>query len=344
MNTRAVAVFVAAGLLAALATGALRRVALRRGLLDHPNARSSHSTPTPRGGGLSIAAVWLAWTAASAFVAGADPVAAAGIGIGAALVAAVGFADDHRHVPAAIRFAVHVVAVAIAVWALGGVALGALDRSVAHGFVQAFAVVACVWFVNLFNFMDGIDGIAASESATVSLGAAWLTWLLDGPAWLTTSWLVLAGGSVGFLAHNWPPARIFMGDVGSGFLGFAIGALLVASTHVAGFTVWTALILVAAFSADATVTLVRRAARGEKWYAAHRSHAYQHLARRWRSHRTVTLLFIALDACILLPVAFLSTAVPTSGPWLAAITLVVLCTLAWLAGAGEPGETAPSRT
>jgi Fuc2NAc and GlcNAc transferase len=323
----------------------MRRVAVRRGLLDHPNARSSHATPTPRGGGLSIASVWLAWIAASAFVGDANPMTASAIGLGAALVAGVGFADDHRHVSAAIRFAVHLVAVGIALWALGGVPLEPLASTGANVFLlQGLAVLACVWFVNLFNFMDGIDGIAASESATVSLGAAWLTWLLDGPAWLTTSWLVLAGGSVGFLAHNWPPARIFMGDVGSGFLGFAIGALLVASTHVAGFTVWTALILVAAFSADATVTLVRRAARGEKWYAAHRSHAYQHLARRWRSHRTVTLLFVGIEACVLLPLAFLSTAVPTSGPWLAAITLVVLCTLAWLAGAGEPGETAPSST
>ena len=141
----------------------------------------------------------------------------------------------------------------------------------------------------------------------VSIG---ILWLLDAPRLLVLAWLALGGACVGFLVHNWPPARIFMGDSGSGFLGFAIALLLVQSSGVPGFSPWTAVILVAVFAADATVTLLRRVVRGERMSQGHRSHAYQRLARHWGSHRRVTQLCIAVNVCVGFPLALASVLAP----------------------------------
>ena len=338
MTPFAAALPLAAFIAAALLTGLVRRAALHGGLLDHPNERSSHVAPTPRGGGVAIVLVVLAVVAWWA-LRGKIPVATAlGLLLGGGLVAAIGFLDDRGHVPAHIRLLVHLVALGGALLAVGGLPPvqwgGArVDLGPAG---DAFAVIACAWFLNLFNFMDGIDGIAAAEGAFVSFASAALVAAGGGPGTLVAVWATLGAASLGFLAWNWPPAHIFMGDVGSGFLGFAIALLLVVSTASPQFSVWTAIILVAPFVADATVTLLRRAIRGDRWYSAHRSHAYQRLSRRWGGHLPVTLLFIALNVALVLPAAWWSSVQLSHGPGVAAALYALLVAAAWLAGAGRP--------
>ena len=331
-----------AAVTAALLTGVVRHFVLARGLLDVPNERSSHVVPTARGGGIAIVAVVLAVAALSLWTGGADTRLALGLLLGGALVAGIGFLDDRGHVSAPLRLLVHFVALGGALAAIGGLPAvtwgdGRVDLGLAG---DVLACVAGVWFLNLFNFMDGIDGIAASEAAFVAFAAAWLAGTTGAPAWLITLWLVTGGASLGFLLWNWPPARIFMGDVGSGFLGFVLPLLLVYSTGHSGLNLWTALILGAPFVADATVTLVARIARGERWYSAHRSHAYQWLSRRWGSHARVTGLFILVNVGLVLPAAWWTVLWPQHGPLAASLVLVTLGVAARAAGAGRPEAVA----
>lgn len=328
----------------ALLTGVVRDLVLRRGLLDVPNARSSHVRPTARGGGAAIVAIVLLGVAFALWQGGLDARLGWSALLGGAAVAGIGFLDDHGHVPAPLRLLVHFVALAGALAVTGG--LGEVpwgDGTLGPGLAgDVLACIACVWFLNLFNFMDGIDGIAAAESAFIAFAAAWLAGSTGAPAPLVMLWLVTGAASLGFLAWNWPPARIFMGDVGSGFLGFVLPLLLVYSTAHSDLNLWTALILGAPFVADATVTLVARIARGERWYSAHRSHAYQWLSRRWGSHARVTGLFILVNVGLVLPAAWWSVHRPQLGPLLAAVVLAALSCAARAAGAGRP-ETAASR-
>ena len=328
---------------AALLTGVVRQFVLARGLLDVPNARSSHVLPTARGGGVAIVAVTLAGVLLTALRGGLDSPLARGVLLGGSLVAGVGLLDDRGHVPVPLRLLVQFVAVAGALVAIGGLPAvplgeGHVDLGVAG---DLFAGLACVWFLNLFNFMDGIDGIAASEAAFVALAAAGLTASTGAPAPLVVLWLVVGGACAGFLAWNWPPARIFMGDVGSGFLGFVLALLLVCSTGRSGLNAWAALILVAPFVADATVTLVARIARGERWYSAHRSHAYQWLSRRWGSHARVTGLFLLVNVVLVLPAAWWAVLRPQHGPVLALLVVALLGVAARAAGAGR-ADSAPA--
>ena len=286
-------------------TGVLRRYARARNLLDIPNARSSHRVPTPRGGGLAIVASFLLalpWLAAAGLVRWSLVWALLGAGVGSALI---GFLDDHRHVAARWRLLGHF---AVAAWAtlwLGGLppltAFGhVLELS---GFGHALAVVYLVWMLNLYNFMDGIDGIAGVEAMCVCLSAALVLALSlpgAGGAWPP---LLLGCAVAGFLFWNFPSARIFMGDVGSGFLGLMLGILSLQAAWAAPQLLWSWVILLGVFVVDATFTLLRRLLRGDKCYEAHRDHAYQHAARRFGRHWPVTLAVAAIDLCWLLPIA-----------------------------------------
>ncbi|MDZ7750175.1 MAG: glycosyltransferase family 4 protein [Gammaproteobacteria bacterium] len=325
---------------AALVLTAMVRVyAVRRELLDTPNARSSHTVPTPRGGGVSIVLVYLVATAFAALAGWIDAAAALGLGGGALGVTAVGFWDDHGHVSRRLRFAVHLGA---AVWALawlGGLpplplGSGSVDLGLAG---DALAAVAIVWLLNLYNFMDGIDGIAATEAITVAAGGALILLLGGTPG--AAGWLFwLAASAAGFLVWNWPPARIFMGDAGSGFLGFAFGALAVATSHGGAINLWSWAILLAAFIGDATWTLLRRLARRDTWYEAHRSHAYQIAARRWGSHLKVTLLVGAFNLLWLLPLALLAANRPGWGWALALLAYLPVVAAGVGLGAGLPDD------
>lgn len=321
-----------------LLTGRVRNYSLERGILDLPNERSSHVLPTPRGGGLGIVvATLLAYVVL--FAAKLMPLTTfMALFIGGALVAVVGFWDDCKGASPWVRIFAHIAA---AIWALGWLGEGWPHEFLSSG-IQGVGwagalgfILILVWMLNLYNFMDGIDGIAAVEAVLVAGGGALILvshGFYDAPLWLGS----LAAGAAGFLVWNWPPAKIFMGDSGSGFLGFIIGALA-ASTVISGSVpVWTWLILLAVFVTDATFTLSRRVLRRDRWYHPHRSHAYQKAARLWGSHRNVTLTIAAINLLWLLPLAWISATFTESGLILAVIAFLPLIFLAYKLGAGLP--------
>ena len=279
---------------ALLGTWWARRYALRRRLIDAPGARRSHVVATPRGGGIAIVAalvpvfVWLASQDASG--GGLAFCAASGL----VLVAGIGWLDDHRPLSALVRLAVHIVAATLL--AIGMASAGA-----------ALWWCLCVWIlavglVNVWNFMDGIDGLASVEALTVCVGAAVIYALLGFSAHSLVP-VLLTAAVAGFLVWNFPPASIFMGDTGSGFLGLVIGALAIQAAWLSPKLLWCWCILLGVFIVDATWTLIRRLLRGVKVYEAHRSHAYQIASRRLGAHLPVTLLVLVVNLLWLLPIA-----------------------------------------
>lgn len=255
-----------------------RLYALNKGLLDNPNARSSHTLATPRGGGLVFMLLWPV-AGIGAILLGVWSLQQALVFLpGAALIGLVGYWDDHHGLPARWRAMVHFLAAAGGVAVLGGVStldLGVIEFHLGW-LASVLAVLAIVWSVNLFNFMDGTDGIAGVEALFVFGMGGILLWQAGGAALAAPIW-ALAAAVAGFLVWNWPRAKIFMGDVGSGFLGFLIAVFALAGDAWFGVPALLWVILYGVFWFDATLTLLRRIAAGERWYAAHRSHAYQRL-------------------------------------------------------------------
>jgi Fuc2NAc and GlcNAc transferase len=336
-GTLSVSVGVVTLVATALLTGVVRRRAILRGMLDVPNPRSSHIAATPRGGGLAIALVASVALGALAF-AGTMRTNLLWVLIGGGgAVALVGFVDDRRPVSAGIRLLVHVAAALWAVFWLGGLSAIPLHHQVLHlGWIgDVLAILAVVWVLNLFNFMDGIDGIAASEAVFVT-GAALAPLALCGvSADVSVATLTVGAACCGFLPWNWPPAKIFMGDVGSGYVGYAVAALALAAARQSPVMAWVWLILGGVFFVDATVTLVRRLLGGERVYEAHRAHAYQWLARRWGSHRRVTIAVLLVNVLWLLPCALLATLQPSYAALTVVVALAPLALVAIAAGAGR---------
>ncbi len=261
-------------------------------LMAVPNARSSHRVPTPTMGGLAMVVVLLAFLI-SKVAAGAEP--ALGLALGGAVLAVIGLWDDVRELGALLRLACHVLAASLAVYYLR------LDWSLAALLLATFLLV---WHVNLFNFMDGIDAIAGVQVLVFALGATLLTGGI--PGWLGELAWVLAASTLGFLAFNWPPAKIFMGDVGSGFLGLVLGVLALTLAELEYLPLVASLILLSGFWFDASYTLCVRIVTGQRFLSAHRSHLYQKLAGR-RGHAFTTTAFAALAVLWLLPLAALAT-------------------------------------
>lgn len=321
-------------------TEALRRYALRRQVLDVPNARSSHSVPTPRGGGVAIVLGFLLGLCGLYGLGSVDAALIAALLPGGALIAAVGFWDDHTPLPARVRIVVHFAAALWALVCLGGWHRLELGFAVLEWGAAGYAVGALllVWLLNLYNFMDGIDGIAAAEAVCTGLGGALLLWLAGAPPAVP---LALAAAGLGFGLHNWPPARIFMGDAGSGFLGYVLGVLGLQATVSGATALWPWLILLGVFVVDATLTLLRRMLRGERWLEPHRTHAYQWAARRCGRHLPVTVATVALNLLWLLPCALLAVRYPS---WALPVTLLALAPLVWLALHFDAGRPEPAST
>jgi Fuc2NAc and GlcNAc transferase len=340
MNPLTLLASLSAALASGWLTGWLRRHALRANWLDVPNARSSHSAPTPRGGGLAIV-IAASGAFAVLWAAGVIDARLGGALLGVGLVvAATGFQDDRRAVAPLVRLGAHLAAATAALALLGGLpALQVGARLVDLGLAgDVLGALAIAWTLNLYNFMDGIDGIAAGEAAFIGLAVAVLAALGAGGAagsGVAAAALVFAAACAGFLAWNWPPARIFLGDVGSGYLGYVIAVLAIAHGRSAPAAPWIWLSLGAAFFADASVTLGRRLARGERPHQAHRTHAYQWLARRWHGHRPVTLALLAANCVLSLPLAAWGARAPQHAGLAAALSVGAWVALAWLAGAGR---------
>jgi Fuc2NAc and GlcNAc transferase len=332
----AASLFVFFLMLSFLLTEAVRYVLISRGRFDVPNARSSHVVPTPRGGGVAIVVSLLAFCLICYFIELVDLSLFLSVIIGGFAISAVGFIDDHFSISTLYRFVVQSMASGFAVYALNGVGSlqwgGGVVNLGALGVVLAF--VGIVWAVNLFNFMDGIDGIAGSQAVFMGSGCV-IIWFSTGhQASVAPLGGVLAASALGFLVLNWPPARIFMGDVGSGFIGYIIAVLALASARTDPVALWVWVVLGGLFIADATVTLLRRLARREAVHQAHRSHAYQHLSRR-RGHRQVTLLFLGVNMVLALPVAMAVVHWPTLASWIALGFIAALCIAFAALGSGR---------
>jgi Fuc2NAc and GlcNAc transferase len=221
-----------------------------------------------------------------------------------AWIAVVGFLDDHGHIAARWRLLAHFIGAAWALFWLTGLApVSVFGTTFDLGWVgHLLAAFYLVWMLNLYNFMDGIDGIAGVEAVTTCMGACLVYWLVGAGA-LIWAPLLLAAAVLGFLCWNFPPARIFMGDAGSGFLGIILGILSLQAAWSDPQLLWVWLILLGVFIIDATFTLLRRLLRGDKIYEAHRSHAYQFAARQMGRHLPVTLAVIVINLVWLLPIA-----------------------------------------
>jgi len=319
-----------------LITALVRLYLVRQGVLDIPNERSSHTIPVPRGGGISIVVVFLAavvWLLDRHAITGSLGLAILGGGVA---LGAIGFLDDHFRISIWVRLSIHFAAAGWALWWLGGTAPLSLGFSspLWDWVGRVLALVGLVWLINLYNFMDGIDGLAGMEAVCVG-GFGGLLMLRQGLGGYGESAWVLAAASCGFLVWNWPPAGIFMGDAGSGFLGLVLGVIALSSAKTQPTLLWPWLILLSVFIVDSTVTLMRRLIAGVRWYEAHRSHAYQHAAQRWRSHSKVTLTIAIVNLVWLFPLAWGACVHPTAGPIFMVVAAGPLVYLAFRLHAGQ---------
>jgi UDP-N-acetylmuramyl pentapeptide phosphotransferase/UDP-N-acetylglucosamine-1-phosphate transferase len=255
-----------------------RSYAIRRDLIDHPGERRSHDVPTPRGGGIAIVVALLVAASVLAWRHPQEIVLICGFVFGLMLVAGVGMIDDHRPLSPWLRLAVHSIAAGIF-----SLAVAATSDEV---LVALIAFVVAMVLTNVWNFMDGINGIAASQAALVAAGLAFVI----GGSW---GWmaLALAAACLGFLPFNFPRARVFLGDVGSSALGFAVGALLVVALARGRLSGALLLLPVSAFLVDSGLTLLRRVLRRERWWTSHAQHAYQRWAAKAGTHATVTFAY-----------------------------------------------------
>jgi len=318
-------------------TAVLRRYALAHSVMDIPNARSSHQHPTPRGGGVAIVISFLllAFFLAASFPFVTRTCAISLLG-GCAWVAAVGFLDDHGHIPARWRLLAHFAGAGWVLYWLAGLSpLPFFGVIVDMGWIgYVVAAFYLVWLLNLYNFMDGIDGLASVEAICVSLGGAVIYVILDYPQ-LAVVPTLLACAVAGFLFWNFPRAKIFMGDAGSGFLGMALGVMSLQAAWVAPQLLFCWLILLGVFIVDATLTLFRRLVRGDKVYQAHRSHAYQYASRWYGSHIPVTVGVCVINAIWLFPLAWLVAISQINGLVGLVISYVPLLALALTFRAGQ---------
>lgn len=312
------------------------RLAVSLRLLDTPNERSSHARPTPSGGGVAIMLALLLGLLFTQWLTPANAEQYLVSPYGAMLVAALllcllGVFDDLRGLSITLRFSVYgVVCVGMAWLLLGGGRFG--DGLVSAGLVL-FVAFTMLWLLNLYNFMDGIDGIAALQTVSVTGSAAALAWHSGATPQYIEFLLLLGAAHAGFLVLNWPPARLFMGDAGSVATGFLLGCLAVLGTVRGELNPLCWFILLGIFVVDATWTLLRRMLSGEPFTQPHRSHAYQRLSRHFGSHRAVDFLLLAVNLGWLLPLAYAAMTWPQHG-----LFLVILAYLPLLAGMAKIGR------
>lgn len=300
-------------------------------VLDHPNERSLHDRPVPRGGGLAILIAISICCAAVALFYSAHVLV--GMGLGTLIVAVVSFIDDRRSITPAGRLVAHVAASAVILYS--GLVLHELeipgmswDWSPIAGAV--LSAVSIVWMINLYNFMDGMDGFAGGMAVFGFGTFAVMGWAAGHDAFLSVS-LIIAAASAGFLFFNFPPARIFMGDVGSSTLGLLAATLSLWGTKDGIFPFWIAVLVFSPFIADATVTLLRRLMRREKLWQAHKTHYYQQLVQAgWGHRKTVLLEYAIMLGCAISALWGVDASSKIQGALLAGWTLFYFVFFVWV--------------
>jgi len=290
-----VLVFATVFILSLFLTYTIRYLANKKEILDHPNERSSHSIPTPKGGGLAIMIAFYSGLSYLSFASLIDTELFYAL-LTALPVILISLIDDIYPLSAKLRFGVQLISASAAVYFLGGVTsmdfiLFTLDGM----WVSFIALFGIIWMTNLYNFLDGIDGYAGAEALFVGLGA----YLLFG----SETALLLAVATAGFLLFNWHKASIFMGDVGSAPLGFIFAVLILYDAATPNFLGW--LMLLSLFWFDATLTLLRRAKQKERLSQAHKKHAYQRLNQAGFSHDKVVLFAMGVNTVILAALYFM---------------------------------------
>lgn len=324
-------------ILTLLFTGYMRHYALKKNIIDNPNERSSHSVPTPRGGGVAVVCSYLLALAVLIYSQQLTVHIGLTLMVAGFVIALLGFLDDHGHINSMLRLAIHFFVAIGTVISLGGFAEVTIFNGMQLGFIaNIIAVLFLVWLLNLYNFMDGINGIASVEAITTTVSMAILYYVFN--LSLNSDLLLLLAACVsGFLLWNFPKAKIFMGDACSGFLGLTLGilALIALKENLALFCAW--IICLGVFVVDATYTLIKRVLNGHKMYDAHRSHSYQILSRRWGSHTPVTLIVAAINLFWLFPIAYMTVIQQWAYPELAVlIAYLPLILLAFKLKAGNP--------
>ncbi|MEB1529358.1 MraY family glycosyltransferase [Xanthomonas sp. WHRI 7945] len=310
------ALLAALAALSAIGTWLSRRYALKRNLLDAPGERRSHTVATPRGGGVAIVATVLVACAYAASVWPQQGVAIAMFAAGLMLVAGIGWWDDHRPLSAALRLLVHAVA--------AGLLTALVYRLHQNPWLAALTWLATISLINIWNFMDGINGLATSQAMLAALGFAGFL-----PEPLRWACLVLVAACAGFLPFNYPRARIFLGDVGSGALGYLLAALFALCNVATGLTPWLLLIPISAFAIDAGFTLLSRMLAGERWWQPHAQHVYQRWVHAGRSHTVVTLAY-ALFSIVAITIAWFGGTLQTGGQVALALGWYLSASALWL--------------
>jgi Fuc2NAc and GlcNAc transferase len=312
------------------------RLVNHRHLLAQVNERSSHAKPTPTMGGVVIVLLVLAYLS---WLSQMEPHMALSMIAALSAVAAIGLWDDLASISALVRLIVHAGAAALGLWGLGLWGLwGLSDMGLVSWFLAGAVGLAAVWFVNLFNFMDGIDGIAAAQALIFCVGVQLLTGGV--PGWSGDLLWTISGVTLAFLAYNWPPARIFMGDVGSGFLGLLIALMTFQLWQTGMLPLVGSLILLAVFWFDASYTLCVRMLTGQPFTQAHRSHLYQRLAER-QGHLWTTIAFLVFSMLWLGPLAWVAVNFADYQILTLLIAVLPLAALCWRFKAGtiESDET-----
>lgn len=283
------------------------KYAVSNSIMDVPNFRSSHTIPTPRGGGISFVITFLTSILVILFFKQIEFGFGLAFFIGCLIVAIVGYVDDLGHVDSKLRLFFHFTAALILVQSVSGLHIVELYNVMVDFDILGYviAVLIIVWMLNLFNFMDGIDGLAGAESLSVLFITAFFLENYYPDSNLLIFHLILGFSILGFMVFNFPPAKIFMGDAGSGFLGFVLAGLMLKEAHIVADMFWIWLTMLGVFIVDATYTLVVRIVERQKIFDAHRTHAYQKAAIKYKSHRKVTLAVVFINLVWLAPVSCL---------------------------------------
>jgi len=293
MQGMLILVLVATFFLSLIATCFFKQIALKKALLDIPNDRSSHKIPIPRGAGIVFVSIFYALCFTLWYGQQINPSLFLAL-LGGIPITILGYLDDLYSISSRWRFLVHVGAAIWFVFCLG-----------VTGFLSALLVIVMTaWLINLYNFMDGIDGLAASEAVFTLIAAAIVLWIMKRDYSVIMLCVGLSGAILGFLYWNWPPAKLFMGDTGSGFLGYCFSVMIFSTaSHSNELPVMFWFLLLGVFLTDSTYTLLMRIKQRKPWREAHREHIYQRLVDKGLKHHQVTLGVLGINCFILLPLA-----------------------------------------